>query len=177
MLHADHLGNIVPRGTPGELHIDSPGTIPHYLDNVSPQTFYKDGDRQWFKTGDTTIIDKDGYTFIIGRSKDIIKRAGVPITPLVIEGCLAAYTGAQVVVVGVDDETYGAVPYAILMQMNGKSEDEVKARVVELMGKDYALGGVVLLEKLGYEQWPLNSTDKVNKVALKAALLEFLGTR
>lgn len=86
----------MPRGTPGELLYDSYTTIKHYLRGVSPETFLTDEDGSWFRSGDTAIIDEAGHCFIVGRSKDIIKRAGVPITPGAIESCLQPFLDAEV---------------------------------------------------------------------------------
>lgn len=78
---------------------------------------------------------------------------------------------------GVDHEVLGSTPYAVLTHLSGKSIDQIKDRVVEMMGKDYALEDVVTLEQLGFKAWPLNATDKVNRVELKTSLLQYLATR
>ncbi|QIW94780.1 hypothetical protein AMS68_000298 [Peltaster fructicola] len=170
--------NIVPRGTPGEMHVDTYITIRNYLHNVSPQNFYTQDGVNWMKTGDTAIIDEKGHCFILGRSKDIIKRAAIPITPAVLETTLAAYTSAVVAVIGIDHPVLGAEPYAILSSFQDKTENDLKSEVVEVLGKDYAIGGAVTLKQLGYDDWPVNpNIGKVNKIELKAALLRYLASK
>jgi acyl-CoA synthetase (AMP-forming)/AMP-acid ligase II len=44
----------------------------------------------WFRTGDLGRIDEDGYLFITGRLKEMIKCAGLSISPLEIEDALLA---------------------------------------------------------------------------------------
>ena len=39
----------------------------------------------WFDTGDIGRLDADGYLYIVGRGKDVIKRGGETIAPAEIE--------------------------------------------------------------------------------------------
>lgn len=62
-------------GEEGELQVRGPFLFLGYLDDPerTADSFTDDG---WFKTGDTAIIDEDGYVTIKGRIKDIIIRGG-----------------------------------------------------------------------------------------------------
>lgn len=87
---------VVGRGQLGELHISCGSIIGHYLGGRSEESFYDDRKGRWFNTGDTAMVDRDGLVFILGRRKDMIKRAGVSIMPAPIESLIEAFTGAQV---------------------------------------------------------------------------------
>jgi 4-coumarate--CoA ligase len=87
---------IVKRGELGELHISSPSIIPHYLGGTSEKSFYNERGRAWFNTGDIGMMDRNGLVFILGRRKDMMKRAGVAIMPAALESSIEALTGAQV---------------------------------------------------------------------------------
>lgn len=87
---------VLKRGESGELHICCDSIIPHYMHGASESSFYEDNKGRWFNTGDVAMIDKKGLVFILGRNKDVIKRAGVAIMPAVIESCLEKYTSAHV---------------------------------------------------------------------------------
>jgi len=84
------------RGKPGELHVCCQSIIQHYLGNASASSFYDDEEGRWFNTGDIGMIDGNGLVFILGRAKDMIKRAGIAIMPSVLESCIEKYTGTQV---------------------------------------------------------------------------------
>ena len=87
---------VLKRGESGELHICCDSIILYYIHGVSESSFYEDNKGRWFNTGDIAMIDKKGLVFILGRNKDVIKRAGVAIMPAVIKSCLEKYTSAHV---------------------------------------------------------------------------------
>lgn len=80
----------------------------------------------------------------------------------------------QTAVLATTHEILGHEPFAILDAFNGKTEDELKNRVVEVFGKDYALAGAVELKDLGLNEMPLNESNKVNKIALWQPLSAYL---
>jgi acyl-CoA synthetase (AMP-forming)/AMP-acid ligase II len=92
----DDDGNIVKRGETGDMHIRSPVMINAYRDNAAAEAFYEDDEGRWFKTGDIGFINDDSLVYVMGRKKDIIKRLGIPIPPILLENVLAQFGGAQV---------------------------------------------------------------------------------
>jgi acyl-CoA synthetase (AMP-forming)/AMP-acid ligase II len=89
-------GRIVKRGETGDMHVQSPVMINAYRDNAAADTFYEDEEGRWFKTGDIGFIDEENLVYVMGRKKDIIKRLGVPIPPILLENVLAQFGGVQV---------------------------------------------------------------------------------
>ena len=90
-------GEIVARGEVGDLHVQSRTTFQRYLrQQTDTPEIYTDETGRWFKTGDVAMVNNAGDIYIVGRSKDVIKRAGVSIAPSTIESCLQAYIGSQV---------------------------------------------------------------------------------
>jgi acyl-CoA synthetase (AMP-forming)/AMP-acid ligase II len=89
---------VAKRGQPGELHVNCESIIEHYLGGAMEpsSSFYTDEKGRWFNIGDHGIMDDEGLIFILGRSKDVIKRGGVSIMPAVLESCIEKYTSAQV---------------------------------------------------------------------------------
>jgi len=73
----------------GELQIKTPSRMLGYLDD--PALTDASFDRAFFKTGDLARLHKDGLVELVGRSKDIISRAGNKIAPLEIDNVFAKH--------------------------------------------------------------------------------------
>lgn len=111
---ADENGAMVPRGTVGEIEISGPNVFMGYHGNpeATAEAFTADG---WFRSGDLGYLDADGYLYISDRLKDLIISGGENIYPAEVEnliGDIEAVSG--VAVIGVPDEQWGEVPWAIL---------------------------------------------------------------
>ena len=91
---------------------------------------------------------------------DIIKRAGVAITPAALESCIDTHLKTQSCVLGLTHETLGQEPFAIAKNLNGKTKEEITEHVLEMFGKDYALGGIATLSELEMVGFPVNATGR-----------------
>jgi acyl-CoA synthetase (AMP-forming)/AMP-acid ligase II/acyl carrier protein len=80
-------GTPVAAGDTGEIVVRGPNVFPGYLGDpeANAAVFLAHG---WFRTGDVGRIDEDGYLFVTGRLKEMIKRAGMSISPGEIEDAL-----------------------------------------------------------------------------------------
>jgi 4-coumarate--CoA ligase len=88
---------VTARCEPGELHISCASIIHGYLGGGSHESFHRDRDgRRWFNTGDLAVVDHEGLVFILGRKKDIIRRAGVAIMSAALDSSIEAFVGAPV---------------------------------------------------------------------------------
>jgi acyl-CoA synthetase (AMP-forming)/AMP-acid ligase II len=153
---------------PGEVQLCSPNVITHYLDNAKPEAFITDeSGSRWFRTGDLGLIDSKDILYVVGRIKDIIKRSGIPITPAALENCIQGYVGSLAVVIGIPSKKLGDEPFAILESLNGKTENEIKQRVLDVFSPDYALAGTVTIKELGLDSFPLNASDKIMRTELE----------
>jgi long-chain acyl-CoA synthetase/crotonobetaine/carnitine-CoA ligase len=79
-------GNEVAPGTSGELQIRGRSILLGYYKRPDANATSFDGD--WFRSGDLFIKDKDGYHRIVGRLKEMIKRAGENISANEVEAVL-----------------------------------------------------------------------------------------
>ena len=97
-------------GDDGEILLAGPHILRGYHKNpkATAETFTQDG---WFRTGDIGRIDKDGFIFITGRSKEIIVTAGGKnVAPAVLEDRVRAHAlVSQCVVVGDNRPFIGAL--------------------------------------------------------------------
>jgi len=90
----------------GEIVIRGASVISGYLgDPSATEQSFTGG---WFRTGDIGLIDRDGYIFLKGRSKELINRGGIKISPHEIEEVLLEHSNvAEAVVFAVPDWRLG----------------------------------------------------------------------
>ncbi len=112
----DDEGFPVPPGTIGRLAVRGP-TGCRYLDNLERQRAYvQDG---WNLTGDSYLMDEDGYFWYQARTDDMIISAGHNISGPEVEAVLLDHPKvAECGVVGVPDEERGQIvkAYVVLRQ-------------------------------------------------------------
>lgn len=93
----DEKNRPVRRGQTGRLLISGPAVLQRYLGDVHPELFFVDDAGTWLDTGDVAVMEEaEEEFFIVGRTKDIIKRAGVSLSPAVLENVLQTYCGMDV---------------------------------------------------------------------------------
>nr|WP_315267584.1 o-succinylbenzoate--CoA ligase [Microbacterium lemovicicum] len=120
---ADEDGRTLPAGEVGEVQVSGPNVFAGYLNlpEATAAAFTADG---WFRSGDLGYVDADGYLFISGRSKDMIISGGENIYPAEVENLLADVPGvAAAAVIGVPDDRWGEVPWAVVTVAPGAAVD------------------------------------------------------
>ncbi len=131
----DEQGNECPRGTPGDVAVHrrdihgvpDPVFFLGYWNNAqaTASKFTGDPDNSWCRTGDTAVMDEDGYLWYLGRSDDMFKAAGYRIGPSEVENCLVKHPAvANAAVVPKPDPERGAVVKAYVVLAEGFSGDE-----------------------------------------------------
>lgn len=165
--------SVVPQGEQGELHVNSDSMIDHYLGNRSEEDFYDDDAGRWFKTGDTAVMDASGIIYIVGRTKDIIVYRGRNIVPAVIQRHLQAKFPAEWVVVGLKHELNGEVPAVVTKELPTTKDAVLEYAKHANIDDSHLAGGIYTLEELGFNDWPYNATNKIQKRDLVAAIEKF----
>ena len=103
---ADERGTNVPEGEVGELLIRGRGILLGYYNNPEATTAAFHG--EWFRTGDLFRKDARGYFSIVGRVKDMIRRAGENVSAQELEAVIVAMPDvAEVAVLAVPDDMRG----------------------------------------------------------------------
>lgn len=98
----DSDGNELPAGETGELWVTGRSIVWGYYKR--PEANKKSFHGEWFKTGDIFYKGSNGYYYFVGRSKDMIKRAGENIAAKEVEAAICLLDEvAEVAVVGVPD--------------------------------------------------------------------------
>jgi 2-aminobenzoate-CoA ligase len=113
----DDHGDDVPPGTVGRLAVRGP-TGCRYLDDEERQRAYVQ--RGWNVTGDTYVMDPDGYFWYRARTDDMIISGGYNIAGPEIEGVLLEHPSVQeCAVVGAPDPERGQVVKAFVVLRPG----------------------------------------------------------
>ena len=103
----DDDGKHLPVGGTGEIAIRGPQVMAGYWNrpDETAKVMTPDG---FFRSGDIGVMDKDGYTKIVDRKKDMILVSGFNVYPNEVEGVVADHPGVlECAAVGVPDENSG----------------------------------------------------------------------
>jgi len=115
-------GLVASPNVEGEIAIRGPSVIREYGEIGELNSHYFVGD--WLRTGDLGRVDEDGYCFITGRKKELIKRGGLSVYPNEIESTVAAYPGVgEAVIFSIPHPTLGEEIIAAVVPVNGGSLD------------------------------------------------------
>lgn len=116
----DDDGRDVPPGTLGRLAVRGP-TGCRYLADERQRKYISGG---WNVTGDTYVMDDDGYFWYQSRSDDMIVSAGYNIAGPDVEAALLSHPGvAECGVVGAPDEARGMIVKAYVVLAPGTDAD------------------------------------------------------
>jgi amino acid adenylation domain-containing protein len=120
----DREGAELPSGEPGEVLIRGDGMMRGYYKDRVGTAAALDAEG-WLHTGDLAYRDEDGYFFVVGRSKELIIKAGMNIAPKQIDETLEAHPAIlEAAAVGVPDRYVGEDLVAFVVLRDGMSCDE-----------------------------------------------------
>ena len=101
-----------------------------YINSSIENPFDEDG---FYKTGDLVKVDSDGFYYIIGRLKELIKVRGWQVSPYELEEALRKKFSniVDIGIVGLPDEKDGEQPTAVVVLAPGTmlSGGEIEAFV------------------------------------------------
>jgi fatty-acyl-CoA synthase len=165
-------GDVVPRGTAGELCTRGYSVMLGYWDE--PERTAEAIDAEGFMhTGDLAVMDDAGYLSIVGRIKDLVIRGGENVYPREIEEFLYSHPDIEdVQVVGVPDVRYGEELCAWVKLRPGAqlSEDDVR---------EHCRGRLAHYKVPRYvrftDTFPMTVTGKVQKYLMRQASVDELG--
>ncbi|MEO1252876.1 MAG: AMP-binding protein [Pseudomonadota bacterium] len=116
-------GGEAAAGETGELQLKGPAITPGYwnAEKATKDAFTEDG---WLKTGDLAYADEDGFTYIVGRSKEMYISGGENVYPAEVENVLARHPAVlEAAVKGVPDEKWGEVGRAFVLLREKENAD------------------------------------------------------
>jgi fatty-acyl-CoA synthase len=165
-------GNIVPRGTAGELCTRGYSVMLGYWDDPGKTAEAIDTSR-WMHTGDLATMDEEGYLNIVGRIKDMVIRGGENVYPREVEEFLYGHPAvADVQVIGVPDSRYGEELCAWVRLREGESASAEEIR-------DFCRGKLAHFKVPRYvlfvDEFPMTVTGKVQKFKMRDESVHRLG--
>ncbi len=150
-------------GEVGEVLIRSPFVCRGYWNRPDwTAEALRDG---WWHTGDLARRDEEGFIYIAGRRKDMIKSGAENIYPTEVEQAIATLNGvAEVGVIGVPDDEWGESVAAFVVRDAGASIDAARviAHCREHLASYKKPRHVLFVDSLAR-----NTTNKVDKNALR----------
>ena len=122
-------GADVEPGEAGELWVTGPGIMWGYYQR--PEANAEAFRGEWFRTGDLFRRDADGYYYIVGRLKDMVKRSGENVAAREVEAVLNEIPDiVESAIVPVPDERRGEEVKAYLRLREGVVGDEVSLAAI-----------------------------------------------
>ncbi|GMV46810.1 MAG: acyl--CoA ligase [Burkholderiaceae bacterium] len=159
---------ITEAGRPGEMRIKGPTVLSGYwrAPELTAKAFDAEG---YFKTGDTFEIAGDKLQFykFVGRSKDLVIRGGMNISPEEIETLLQGHPKVrEVAVIGWPDETMGERVCACVVPRPGVTV--TLEELVDYLRTEKKIAAFKLPERLMVvDELPRNPVGKVVKRTLR----------
>jgi len=167
----DEGGECAP-GEVGNLQVRGQNVFSGYwrMPEKTDEEFAEGG---WFKTGDVSMIDADGYVHLVGRAKDLIISGGFNVYPKEIEALIDDMPEVmESAIVGVPHRDFGEAGVAVVVLHKGVSLDEVTliGRLKEAVANYKVPKRAVFVEDL-----PRNTMGKVQKNLLRETYRDALG--
>jgi len=164
----DDDGHTLANGEIGELWIRGDNVMLGYY-NAPEKTkeVLVDG---WLVTGDLAKYDKHGKLIICGRLKDLIIHKGLNIYPQEIENVISKYPAVlRVGVIGLDEDSYGKIPVAVVQL---RVKDEKIEEKLRALCKNELAGYKIPRKFIFVKDMPVTATGKVDKNRLIKQVLK-----
>jgi cyclohexanecarboxylate-CoA ligase len=164
----DNNDEVLMTGEEGELQVRGLSVFDGYL-NKSEETkeaFSKD---EWFRTGDTAILDSNENLKITGRTKNLINRGGVKYNPVEIEDIVSKLPQVvQCAIIPVPDQITGEKACAFIV---AKKEEDVSLEDISSALNKAGVAKYKWPEQLVMiESMPMTPTNKVKLEELRQYL-------
>ena len=174
----DDDGQECPRGTPGDVALHrrdvhgQPDPV-FFLGYWQAETatrakFTGDPADSWCRTGDTAVMDDDGYLWYQGRSDDVFKAAGYRIGPSEVENCLVKHPAvANAAVVPKPDAARGALVKAYVVLAPGFAGDDTLVAALQAHVRERLAPYEYPKEIEFIDALPMTTTGKVQRRLLR----------
>lgn len=146
----------------GELQIRGPWIVKGYHNDPRSAECFQDG---WFRTGDVSTIDPEGYLQLVDRTKDVVKSGGEWISSVELENAIMMHPGVlEAAVVGIYHPKWEERPLACVVQKPGitLTAGDIIAAIKDRFATWWLPNDVVFIESV-----PKTSVGKFDKKVLR----------
>jgi acyl-CoA synthetase (AMP-forming)/AMP-acid ligase II len=163
----DENSNPLPPGTVGEIVIRGWVVMEgYYKDPEATRAAKKDG---WFHTGDLGRFDDEGFLYIVGRKKEMIKVAGQIVYAPEVEAALCKHEAVmEAAVIGIADQMRGEAVYAFVVLKEGA---EIEPLQIKYFAREHLANFKVPQTVEIRRTLPKNRAGKIDKELLKQEVL------
>jgi acyl-CoA synthetase (AMP-forming)/AMP-acid ligase II len=150
----DEAGRELPPGETGELVGHSLMMMSGYHKNpelTARTTWVSPDGRTFLRSGDVGYVDDEGFVYVSGRLKDMIKSGGINIYAADIEAVFMAHPDvSECAAIGVPDERWGETPLLVVLPQPGGTVDveALRAWGNERLAKYQRVSRLVIREEL-----------------------------
>jgi len=162
-------GKELPAGTLGNIAVLRPDPVMFLGYWNNPEATEKKFAGDWLLTGDTGIVDADGWIRFVGRDDDVITSSGYRIGPGEIEDCLIRHPAvAMAGVVGKPDDQRTEIVKAFIVLNPGFDASDALAKEIADFVKTRLAAHEYPREVAFVDALPLTTTGKVIRRELRA---------
>ncbi|MCL5289861.1 MAG: AMP-binding protein [Firmicutes bacterium] len=162
----DQNGEIVPRGTTGEVMFRGDGVAKGYW-NKSEETKKSFTDNGWLHTGDAAYLDDEDFLYFVDRYKDLIITSGYNVAPLEIENVIMQHPAVnEAAVVGIPDEYRGETVKAYVSLKQEYKNRVSEQDIIDICKKELATFKVPRIIKF-IDEIPKNPVGKILRRQLR----------
>jgi len=117
------VGRVAPPGVirlapDGEILYRGPTLMTGYFERDDETAAALDGG--WYHTGDLGVMDEEGYLYVTGRAREVIRTGGESVAPPEVEAALAGFQGViDLAVIGLPDDRWGEIVCAVVVTPPG----------------------------------------------------------
>jgi len=126
----DEAGNVLPRGEVGDITGYGPALMKGYYrkpDITRKMIWHDPSGRSFLRSGDLGHLDEDGYLYIAGRIKDMIKSGGINVYASDIEEVFMRHPDVvEVAAIGIPHDKWVETPLLLAIMREGSTVTEVQ---------------------------------------------------
>jgi acyl-CoA synthetase (AMP-forming)/AMP-acid ligase II len=155
----DPTGQQQPPGVQGEVCVRGNNVMQGYWhDRAATDEVLRNG---WLHTGDLGYLDEDGYLYLVGRSREMIKSGAHRISPREIEDLISSIDGvSEVAVIGIANDILGQVIKACVIAETGS---ETLRKTIQRHCREHLAAYKVPKHVEFYLEFPRTASGKIQK--------------